>query len=94
MNIRDIHSAIIQGSFTNSELDSVIEAVKFARHVLIRKNKRGIQVGSTVHWTSSRMGSPASGQVVKIGQKYLTVETPQGMWRVPANMVEKMSEIA
>ena len=88
MNIQDINGAILAGGFTNDQLSSIIDAVKFARSQVAAKTKRQLTVGSSVRFTSSKTGMVVAGTVNKIAIKYVTVNTQQGMWRVPANMLE------
>lgn len=88
VTISDINTAIITGSFTNDQLNSVIDAVKYARSRLGAQTKRSLCLGQKVTFTSSRTGLRMSGSVAKIAIKYVTVSTPQGSWRVPANMLE------
>ena len=88
MNIMQINTAILQGSFTNNELTSIIDSVKFARARLTEQNKRSLSIGDNVNFTSSKTGRNVTGVVTKIAIKYVTVRTPAGMWRVPANMLE------
>jgi exosome complex RNA-binding protein Csl4 len=88
MDIKEITRAIIHGSPTNADLDGVLEAVKFARARLAQENKRSLRLGSTVAWISPKVGGRVTGTVTKIAQKYVTVNTSRGMWRVPANMLE------
>ena len=87
--IRDINSAIMFGNFTDVELSSIIDAVKFARRGLQKQNIRAMSLGSTVKWTSSKNPLGERGTVEKIALKYVTVKTATGMrWKVPANMLE------
>lgn len=88
MNISAINQAIMQGTWSNDELTSMIDAVKWARSRLTQKNKRTMAVGSLVKFTSNRTGMVMQGTVQKIAIKYVTVNTAQGLWRVPANMLE------
>ena len=92
MNITQINSAIIQGHFTNEELSSIIDAVKFARARLTDANKRSLRIGQRVAFTSSRTGQQIAGDVVKIAIKFVTVRTAAGMWKVPANMLTPVAE--
>jgi hypothetical protein len=90
--IQEINSSIIQGTFTNDQLDSIIMAVKFARGQLVAKNKINFVRGSKVKFTSSRKGE-IQGTVEKVNRKYVIVREQTnsafGMqWRVPANMLE------
>jgi len=41
-----------------------------------------------VKFHSTKRGMTMSGTVSKIAIKYVTVSTPQGLWKVPANMLE------
>jgi hypothetical protein len=45
MNITQINTAILQSGFTNDELTSIIDAVKFARARLTERNKRSLRYG-------------------------------------------------
>ena len=87
MNVQAINTALVTGSFTNDELSSVIDAVKFARSRLAQVTKYSIKIGSQVKFTSSKTGVTLQGTVDKIAIKYVTVRTNQGLWRVPANML-------
>jgi hypothetical protein len=88
LTIKEINNAIMSGSFTNDELNSVIDAVKFARANLAKTVKRSIHVGANVEFTSSKTGRLTRGFVTKVAIKYVTVNTGMGLWRVPANMLE------
>jgi hypothetical protein len=87
MNVQDINTALVTGSFTNDQLQSVVDAVKFARSRLANVTKWSLKVGSEVKFTSSKSGITMQGKVTKIAIKYVTVSTAQGLWRVPANML-------
>ena len=88
MNITQINTAILQSGFTNDELTSIIDAVKFARARLTEINKRNLRYGDEVSFTSSKTGRTMQGSVTKIAIKYVTVKVPLlGLWRVPANML-------
>ena len=92
MNITQINTAIIQGNLSNTELSSVIDAVKFARARLTEQSKRSLSIGDNVNFTSSKTGQNVTGVVTKIAIKYVTVKTVQGAWRVPANMLTKINK--
>lgn len=87
LSIQEINSTIIAGNFTNDQLTSIIDAVKFARAQLTHQNKRNFRVGDNVNFTSSRTGMNVTGKVRKIAIKYVTVDTGQTLWKVPANML-------
>jgi hypothetical protein len=92
MNISQINTAIIQGTWTNDQLSSMIDAVKFARARLAESTKRELRVGDNVTFTSSKTGQTMTGFITKIAIKYVTVKTLGGLWRVPANMLAKVDD--
>jgi ribosomal protein L35AE/L33A len=88
MNVQEINRAIVSGQLSNADLNSVIDAVKFARARLTRQNKASLMLGDTVQFTSNRTGRIMQGTVQKIAIKFVTVNTPgQGLWKVPASML-------
>jgi hypothetical protein len=89
MNIKQINTAIMQGNFTNEELNSIGDAMRFARAQLVVRNKSALTIGSNVKFTSSTRGT-ISGVVKKINRKFIIVDQPGQFrsWRVPANMLE------
>jgi len=92
MSIQSINNEIIAGNFTNDELSSIINAVKFARARLADKTKRSLFLGDLVQFTSSKTGRTLQGTVNKIAIKYVTVATATGLWRVPASMLTLVKE--
>ncbi len=89
MDIRQINSAIMFGTWTDVELNSMLDAIKFARAGLQKRVKQGLSVGATVRFTSSKNGITYEGAVEKIAQKFVTVNAGVGgRWKVPANMLE------
>jgi hypothetical protein len=87
-SIKDVNSAIMFGNFTNTELTSIIDAVKYARTQLTQQTKRSLMLGDTVKFTSNRNGVTYRGTVRKIAIKFVTVDTGQMLFKVPANMLE------
>lgn len=88
MSVQTINAEILQSNFSNDELNSILDAVKFARSRIIQKNIFTLRAGANVKFTSSKTGMMVTGKVSKVGRKYVQVTTPQGLWRVPANMLE------
>ena len=88
MTVTEINRAIMFGNLTNTELSSVIDAVKWARAQMTKQNIRSISRGSTVKFTSSRDGRTYTGTVRKVAIKYVTVDTGSMLFRVPASMLE------
>ena len=89
MNIKQINTAIMQGDLTNEELNSIGDAIRFARAQLVVRNKSVLTIGSNVKFTSSTRGT-ISGVVKKINRKFIIVDQPGQFrsWKVPANMLE------
>ena len=87
MDIRQINSAIMFGTWTDTELSSMIDAIKFARSNLVKQQKRALSLGAAVSFTSTKTGMKYQGTVEKIAQKFVTVNTGSGRWKVPANML-------
>jgi hypothetical protein len=88
MSIQTVNAEILAGQFTNEQLSSIIDAVKFARARLTEKSKRSLSIGTPVRFTSTKRGMTIQGTVNKIAIKYITVSSPQGLWKVPASMLE------
>ena len=86
--IQEVNQAIMFGTWTNVELTSMIDAVKWARTQLTKDVKNSIKTGQMVRFTSSKTGQTISGKVRKIAIKFVTVDTGQTLWKVPANMLE------
>ena len=87
--IQQVNQAIMFGNFTNDELSSIIDAVKFARASITNQNKREMTVGTMVKFTSTRTGMTVTGTVQKVNRKFIIVRETNKLsnWRVPANML-------
>ncbi len=92
MDIKQINSAIMFGTWTDIELRSMIDAIKWNRAQLTQQTKRSLRIGDNVNFTSTKHGRNVTGVVTKIAIKYVTVKTVNGLWRVPANMLTKIDE--
>ena len=77
MSIQTVNAEILAGNFTNEQLSSIIDAVKFARARLTETNKRSLKLGGAVQFTSTKTGVTLRGTVDKIAIKYVTVRTQQ-----------------
>ena len=87
LTIKEINTAIMLQTWTDVELRSMIDAVKWNRANLAQRIKRSISIGDNVEFTSSKSGRLTRGFVTKVAIKYVTVNTGMGLWRVPANML-------
>ena len=88
MDIKAINTEIIAGSFTNDQLTSIIDAVKYARSQLTKTKLRSFSVGDQVKFVSRKNGMTYVGTVEKVKLKFVLVKTPVSRWNVPANMLE------
>jgi len=93
LSISEVNSAIMTQVWTDVELRSMIDAVKWNRTNLAKQIKRSIMVGDNVQFTSSKTGRQMRGFVTKIAIKYVTVNTGLGLWKVPANMLSVVEEL-
>jgi small-conductance mechanosensitive channel len=92
MNITQIRNGIMHGNLSDQDLTAVIDAVKYARRNLQRQVTSSLMVGDNVNFNSTKQGRNITGVVMKIAIKYVTVRTATGNWRVPANMLTKVSD--
>jgi hypothetical protein len=89
MNILEINKAIMFGTWSNDELTSIGDAVKWNRAQLGKQTKRSMTLGCTVRFTHPKTGRLHTGIVKKIKIKNITVlENGTMNWNVPANMLE------
>ena len=88
MDTAAICGAIITGRLADQDLNQIIEAVKLRRQQLVTRMRRSLTIGDRVGFTSTRTGQELEGTVQKVAVKYITVKTDQGLWRVPANMLQ------
>ncbi len=87
LTIEQVNSAIMFGSFTNQQLDSIVDAIKFRRAQVGRETRRAIAVGDVVKFTHPKTGRVHQGSVVKIKIKNVQVRENLTTWNVPANML-------
>ena len=92
LTIQEVNRAIMLQEWTNTELSSMIDAVKWNREQLAKRVKYSIRIGDNVEFTSSKTGRLTRGFVTKVAIKYVTVNTGMGLWRVPANMLTVVDE--
>jgi hypothetical protein len=95
ITIDDVTKAIMFDQYTDEQLNSVLEAVKYRRNRLIRENRRQLTVGARVKFVSR--GRTVVGEVTKINPKYVHVREQANSfngglfptnWKVPGNMLE------
>ena len=88
ISIDDILHTIQFGGLNNHELNGILAAVKYRRARITQNMRRQLSVGDSVQFFSSRLNRTVQGSVKKVAIKYVTVSTAQGLWRVPASMLE------
>jgi hypothetical protein len=88
MNVSQINTAIVTGTWSNDDLNAIADAVKFARTRLATTMKFQVRAGTKVKFHSAKRGMTVEGTVTKMAQKYATISTTTGLWKVPANMLE------
>lgn len=92
--IQEINTSIIAGNFTNEQLTSIGDAIRYARAQLSQTKIRSFKKGDAVKFTSTKRGITVVGTVEKVAIKYVTVREANsgklvsGLWKVPANMLE------
>ena len=87
LTIAEVNTAIITGNFTNDQLNSIGDAIKFARAQIAKQNKFTLVKGTQVKFTNSRSGQTVVGSVEKVNRKFIIVKSGLSNWRVPANML-------
>lgn len=87
LTIAEVNTAIIAGNFTNDQLNSIGDAIKFARAQIANQNKFTLVKGTKVKFTNSRSGQTVIGSVEKVNRKFIIVKSGLTNWRVPANML-------
>ena len=88
--ISEINHEIMQGSFTNDQLNSIASAIQFRRRQIGLEFKRSIRVGDRVKFYHPKLGQDLLGSVTGVKIKNVIVTTPRGSYRVPANLLEQV----
>ena len=90
MDIGTINRAIITGNFSARDLESIQDAVKFARAKTARVNAVTFHAGDSVKLTHAKLGGTVVGTVRKIKIKKADVHIPSMnvTYTVPLSMLE------
>ena len=89
--VQEINTAILSNTLSNDDLNSILDAVRFARSQITRKNTGSLVIGTRVKWDSPRAGREMLGTVVKVGRKNIQVDIGNGLiWRVEASMLVRV----
>jgi hypothetical protein len=88
MDIKAINTAIISSTFTAAELDSISDAIKFAKGKLARTNSVALRAGTKVTLSHAKLGGTVRGTVLKVKIKKADVKLDSGMtYSVPLSML-------
>lgn len=91
VTIAQVNAAIVSGSFSDEQLRSIGDAIRFAREQLVRKATCVFSTGSKVKFMNSKPGynKMVIGTVVKVNRKFIIIKDNATMmnWRVPGNML-------
>lgn len=87
-SISEINNEIMHGTFTNDQLESIAHALKYRRAQISREIKREARTGAKVKFYHPKLGTDVFGTVDRVKQKYILVQTAQGRYNVPANLLE------
>jgi len=87
MNIQNINSAIVTGSFTISDLDSIADAVKFARSRIATKLAVTLTKGSVVTVNHAKVQGMVR-KVIKVKIKKADVDFNGKIYQVPLAMCQ------
>ena len=88
MNVKDINTAIVTGSFSNTDLDSIQDAIKFAKSRIANQLGATLRSGSKVSLQHAKLGGRVFGTVLKVKIKKADVKLDSGMtYSVPLSML-------
>jgi hypothetical protein len=87
-SIDSVTQVIMFGNFSNEDLEAVSQAIRYRRAQMGREAKRAMAPGVAVKFYHPRQGRDITGTVNRIKQKYILVDTAQGRYNVPANLLE------
>ena len=87
MDVKAINSAIMFGNLNNEDLNSVIDAVKYARAQRAKAQARALRAGDQVRFTSR--GNTFFGTIERVKLKNAFVKVGNfSRYNVPLNMLE------
>ena len=88
MNLQQINTAIITGTLTNTDLDSIQDAVRFAKSRIAHQLSVTLSPGRKVTMTHVKLGGRVTGTVLKVKIKKADVRLDTGMiYTVPLSML-------
>ena len=88
MNTKEIVAALMSGTLSNDDIEQVAQALRYARAQVGKSIKRQLSPGVNVKFYHPKQNFYVAGTVNRIKQKYVLVDTAQGRYNVPANLLE------
>jgi acyl-homoserine lactone acylase PvdQ len=88
LTIQQVNSAIMFGNFTNEQLNSIAQAIKYRRAQMTKEKVRSFWNGDNVKFVHPKTGRVHIGVVTKVKIKNVSVRENNTTWNVPANMLE------
>ena len=88
MSVNQIVTELMSGALTNDDIEQVTQALKYARAQVGKTIKRQLTPGVSVKFYHPKQNFYIAGKVNRIKQKYVLVDTAQGRYNVPANLLE------
>lgn len=82
-----IRTAILTTSFSNDDINAIIEAVRYSQNLVSQTAVKTFKVGNSVKYKSNRDNVVYTGIVEKVGTKFIVVNTNRGLVKVPAGML-------
>lgn len=88
MSVNQIVTELMSGTLSNDDIERVAQALKYARAQVGKTIKRQLSPGVSVKFFHPKQNFYIAGTVNRIKQKYILVDTAQGRYNVPANLLE------
>jgi len=88
MSVNQIVTELMSGTMTNDDIEQVAQALKYARAQVAKTIRRQLSPGVSVKFYHPKQNFYIAGTVNRVKQKYVLVDTPQGRYNVPANLLE------
>ena len=85
-NLKTVNDLLFK--LTYDELHQVARTIPDLMRSRSRQAAKNFGTGDTVKFTSTRTGTIVNGSVLKVAQKYVSVKTSVGVYKVPAGMLD------
>jgi hypothetical protein len=85
-NLKAVNDLLFK--LTYDELHQVARTIPDLMRSRSRQAAKNFGTGDTVKFTSTRTGTIVNGSVLKVAQKYVSVKTSVGVYKVPAGMLD------